>query len=70
MAANPVPTTELKPIPEQKTTIEERIAELRHKRAEIEQGGGKKRIKSITPTVSSRPASVWYVLSIKEASRK
>ncbi len=44
MAANPVPTAELKPIPEQKTTMEDKIAELRHKRAEIEQGGGKKRI--------------------------
>ena len=44
MAANPVPTPELKLIPEVKTTIQEKIAELRQKRTQIEQGGGKKRI--------------------------
>jgi methylmalonyl-CoA carboxyltransferase large subunit len=44
MAANPVLTPELKLITEHRTTMEERIAELRHKRREIEQGGGKQRI--------------------------
>src|SRR5579864_7913371 len=44
MAANPVPTSELKLIPEEKTTIQEKIAELCQKRTQIEQGGGKKRI--------------------------
>jgi methylmalonyl-CoA carboxyltransferase large subunit len=44
MAANPVLAPELKLITEKKTTIEERIAELRQKRTEIERGGGKQRI--------------------------
>jgi methylmalonyl-CoA carboxyltransferase large subunit len=44
MAASPVLTPELKLVTEQKTTIDQRIAELRHKRTQIEQGGGKQRI--------------------------
>ncbi len=44
MAANPILTLESKPILERKTTIEEKIAELRLKRTLIQQGGGKKRI--------------------------
>ncbi len=44
MAANPVSTSELQLVTEPKATIEEKIAELRHKRTEIELGGGKQRI--------------------------
>src|SRR5579863_1540515 len=43
MAANPVLTPALKLVAEQKT-IEEKIAELRQKRAQVALGGGKKRI--------------------------
>jgi methylmalonyl-CoA carboxyltransferase 12S subunit len=44
MAANPIATSELELITEQKPTIEGKIAELRSKRTKIEQGGGKQRI--------------------------
>jgi methylmalonyl-CoA carboxyltransferase large subunit len=43
VAANPVLTPELKLTTQQKTTIEERVAELRIKRTKIGQGGGKQR---------------------------
>jgi acetyl-CoA carboxylase carboxyltransferase component len=44
MAANPITTPALKLVPEHKETIEDKVAELRHKRAKIELGGGKQRI--------------------------
>ncbi len=44
MAANPILTPESKPVLEQKTPMEEKIAGLRLKRTLIQQGGGKKRI--------------------------
>ncbi len=44
MAAIPVPQTELEQVMGHKTTIEDKIAELREKRTKVELGGGKARI--------------------------
>jgi methylmalonyl-CoA carboxyltransferase 12S subunit len=44
VAASVVPTTELNLASPKKTTIEDRIAELREMRGHIEQGGGKQRV--------------------------
>src|ERR1700692_1783924 len=44
MAANSISTSDLKLITKQKPALEDHIAELRRKRAQIEQGGGKQRI--------------------------
>jgi methylmalonyl-CoA carboxyltransferase large subunit len=44
MAANPLTTPELQLVTEHKPTIDEKIAELRHKRSKIALGGGKQRI--------------------------
>ena len=44
MAANPVTTPALQGVTEHKTTIDEKITELRQKRTKIELGGGNQRI--------------------------
>jgi methylmalonyl-CoA carboxyltransferase 12S subunit len=44
VTANVVPRPELKPVTEKKPSIEDKIAELRAKRVQIEQGGGKQRV--------------------------
>jgi methylmalonyl-CoA carboxyltransferase 12S subunit len=44
VALGPVPAPKLKSLAEKESTIDQRIAELRQKRAELTQGGGKARI--------------------------